>query len=743
MVNSSLSLLTRGELFSSVICDNRSRSTLGSNMSNKGSRPSRPRSLLVSFEKLFSRGDQNRNKTKTKNNQKSANQQADVISLHSKQEVTRLEALCETRTKELNYARLQMKSNLQAFDAMTVMVQYLSEDLDAFSNPKLSAQVKVLQRQLEETKTQIEETQAQKDKLDEHILQLGKDHLDQINALKVEHEKQISWEKEKHEDSLSNYRQLSDEYHKKEIHQLKSSHDETIAEIKSDNSQIIQKLKKAQEDDISALRNKHEEQMEELHKQHRDKLEEITHRFENIKMGLSDKVETLRSECDDLRTRARSSEEALLRDSDVKVQMALAPYRNLPQEIESLKLVIEIRNEEIQKLKNRNVELEKQAGELINAKEKIIAQQQKIENLEAIISMKTDHEKQLHDKCQMLMRKCDKESKANKRLSMDFEELIYKVNLADPGSMENLSKLGGSPCHSENSSPAMRRKSKSPAFGDLEKSPASHVYRRSLSSVENSAEKKMKRRSANFLLEKERTSPTGSPRHRVKTYSDSCSPTRGLHTHSETDRMAHSCEEVPVDKLSEDGARLIQSCNDAEVFEAPHGPPGPTTPENVTKITKGEEQNSKGTSESKPELASVNNSLSPDRQEQASVDLEEFEGESLHVETNVETKEDTSDLSHSTESYCPSEVTSGTGSLIWDYEKLDSIKSMNSSQTSQTSDSVLDSSTLTDGRVDNNTLTNIKDLTEEESETSSGFGGTEDSLVTTTSPSDTRKESTV
>lgn len=73
--------------------------------------------------------DQNRNKTKTKNNQKSVNQQADVISLNNKQEVTRLEALCETRTKELNYARLQMKSNLQAFDAMTVMVQYLSEDV--------------------------------------------------------------------------------------------------------------------------------------------------------------------------------------------------------------------------------------------------------------------------------------------------------------------------------------------------------------------------------------------------------------------------------------------------------------------------------------------------------------------------------------------------------------------------------------------------------------------------------------
>lgn len=29
----------------------------------------------------------------------------------------------------------------------------------------------------------------------------------------------------------------------------------------------------------------------ELHKQHRDKLEEITHRFENIKMGLSVSVD--------------------------------------------------------------------------------------------------------------------------------------------------------------------------------------------------------------------------------------------------------------------------------------------------------------------------------------------------------------------------------------------------------------------------------------------------------------------
>lgn len=59
----------------------------------------------------------------------------------------------------------------------------------------------------------------------------------------------------------------------------------------------------------------------ELHKQHQDKLEDITGRFDSIKLTLSEKVETLRSECDRLRDRARSCEDALQRDSDYKVQV--------------------------------------------------------------------------------------------------------------------------------------------------------------------------------------------------------------------------------------------------------------------------------------------------------------------------------------------------------------------------------------------------------------------------------------
>lgn len=52
--------------------------------------------------------------------------------------------------------------------------------------------------------------------------------------------------------------------------------------------------------------------------------------------------------------------EACQRDADLKVQMALAPYRHLPQEIESLKHVVELRNQQIHELRLQKSELERQ-----------------------------------------------------------------------------------------------------------------------------------------------------------------------------------------------------------------------------------------------------------------------------------------------------------------------------------------------------------------------------------------------
>lgn len=116
----------------------------------------------------------------------------------------------------------------------------------------------------------------------------------------------------------------------------------------------------------------------------------------------------------------------------------------------------------------------------------------------------------LHERCQSLMRKYDKESRANKRLSMECEELMYKLtesfNESDLGAQEALfyQKLGMSPSGGELNSPLMGRKLRTPSSS--ENSPCkSPGYRRTLSSsVDDREEKKLKRRSGNYLLDEKK-----------------------------------------------------------------------------------------------------------------------------------------------------------------------------------------------------------------------------------------------
>ncbi|KAK6172984.1 hypothetical protein SNE40_016528 [Patella caerulea] len=458
----------------------------------------------------------------------------------SSKEVTRLESLCEVRTKELNLVKIELKSTTQALDAMTCLIKYLTQELDAFSCPQKTADLKEAQELQKQAQEQIVELQKQKTELEEKLSEITKQHeetLSELTKLQNEmvsekethettvkelteqHEKSMALQKEKVETENAKENAKLKENHEKMHHFMKVQSEREIADMKFESQSRLDLLRVKHLEEIQELRNKHDTQMEELHKQHRDKLEDITHRFECIKCSLGDKVETLRRECDELKYRAKQSEEALFRDTDVKVQMALAPYRHLPEEVESLKTVVEMRNEEIMKLRKVNMDLEKQLDELPIAREKIISLQQKIENLDAIVNIKSGHEKQLHEKVQILMTKYAKESKANKRLSMDYEELMYKL-AASPdvmtASQESLFKrqISRSPPGSECSSPDLRRKTRSP-FDNDDQSPSRRSGRSNgdrKSATDDTLERKINRRSQTFVVDK-KTSNSSPNRH--------------------------------------------------------------------------------------------------------------------------------------------------------------------------------------------------------------------------------------
>lgn len=459
--------------------------------------------------------DQNKvNSSKTIKSKVSSLKSSTSDKTNTSKEITRLEALCEVRTKDLNYTKLQLKSSLTAFDAMAVLVNYLANEIDAFACPTLTVKLNEVQEELTQAEDQIEKLKEQQVKLEQDILDCNKQHekalTDLVNAQSIN---LLSQKEVLTQQNTENIRKVKEE-HAQELEKIKTLQAEKKSDLTLEHKNNVDNLRLTHLEEIRTLQRKHENQMEDLHRQHRDKLEAITHTFESIKMTLSEKVESLRCECEEFRNRARMCEEALEQEANVRVQTALSPYRDLPREIESLKTVLEMRNQEIHDLRTQKIDLEKQLEELPPALEKITLLQQKIENLEAILQIKSDHEKQLNEKCHGLMRKFNKETRANKRLSMEFDELKWRMSQSElSGSQENILKMYScSPSGSESGSPdPTRRFSRSPKHWDHRDGGGDQLS----SSVtgDGSMESKVKRRSGTFIVH-DRPSPLSSPKNK-------------------------------------------------------------------------------------------------------------------------------------------------------------------------------------------------------------------------------------
>ena len=124
--------------------------------------------------------------------------------------------------------------------------------------------------------------------------------------------------------------------------------------------------------------------------------------------------------------------------------------------------------------------------------------------------------RQLHEKCQVLMRKYDRESRANKRLSMDYEQVVWRMSQS-ADSVESLMarQLSHSPTsgdqqqqqqqHSHASpSPVRRTHSSTPGADNANGSTGVTRRQRRISSGDEDYDRKIRCRSATFSLDKSR-----------------------------------------------------------------------------------------------------------------------------------------------------------------------------------------------------------------------------------------------
>ncbi|KAE8629689.1 hypothetical protein XENTR_v10000569 [Xenopus tropicalis] len=413
--------------------------------------PALPRSSgpAVSLtKKLEAKSLQNVEKNKPKTSPRGPVIQAQTPPVDPKSaELTHCKAVCEQQKGVIENLKNLLTSSNQKFEALTVVVQQLiiqredtlkkrkalsqellglrgdlvcasstCEKLEKEKNDLLIAYEGILQKVKEEHHAELSD-------IEEKLKQFYTGECEKLQSIFIE-------EAEKYKNELQEKVDDLNATHETYRLEADTSHAETINILKEDYEKSLTELKNANERENKILEDSLKEKQAEVEK----KIFELKDENESLKEKLKYEEEQ----------RKLSKEKSVQKNPQVMY---------LEQELESLKAVLEIKNEKLHQQDKKLMQIEKLVETNTTLVEKLNKCQQENEDLKARMANHVALSRQLSTEQEVLQRSLDKESKANKRLSMENEELLWKLHNGDLCSPKKLSPSSpGIPFHSSRNS---------------------------------------------------------------------------------------------------------------------------------------------------------------------------------------------------------------------------------------------------------------------------------------------------
>nr|XP_006814588.1 PREDICTED: probable GPI-anchored adhesin-like protein PGA55-like [Saccoglossus kowalevskii] len=293
---------------------------------------------------------------------------------------------------------------------------------------KLEEQVEQLKCETEQQKSEME------DKLRTLEEKLNAEHATEIESIKEELEKRYEEEKQTLNEMQEVALQKAMSDYSQNLQNIKAQHREELSEMRKFNTETLKEKDEKYTKDNSILITQHQDEIEEITKEYTTKIKNITTDCEKQLFPLKDEVETLTFQLENYKEKVKMLEEALQKDSDKKVQVAIAQFKDLPAEVESLKCVIELKNKEIHDQRKTTNTMKKRLERIPEMEEEIKRLKAQTESLMATVDTKSAYERQLSSEHVVLREHIEKESQMNKRLSMENEELYWKLQNSDTSS---------------------------------------------------------------------------------------------------------------------------------------------------------------------------------------------------------------------------------------------------------------------------------------------------------------------
>ncbi|XP_072318721.1 uncharacterized protein [Eucyclogobius newberryi] len=348
------------------------------------------------------------------------------------------------QAEKKNQAIVQLKKLLlqgnRRVEALALVIQHIfTEREDALKQKKeLTQELSGLRDELVSTSQCCDQLQKEKEEvrlgLEAALDKLQQQHAEELEQLenRLRSFYQNEWEKaqQMYQDEADKYRELME----KQVEELRSRQE---AERK--------KQEETHSQNVECLTQQYEATLQELKTTQRTELENLEATAKETETSLSEKVSELTAQKDALSEKLNAEEERrkrILNDKSLKDSHTLY----LEQELESLKVVLEIKNNQLHQKEKKLMDMDKMVESNIKLQECLTKVQQENEDFRARMDRHAAVSRQLSSEQAILQQTLQKESKVNKRLSMENEELLWKLHngdlLASPRRLSPTSPFG-------------------------------------------------------------------------------------------------------------------------------------------------------------------------------------------------------------------------------------------------------------------------------------------------------------
>ncbi|XP_062856497.1 microtubule-associated tumor suppressor 1 homolog A isoform X1 [Trichomycterus rosablanca] len=392
--------------------------------------------------------DKNRTKASTQSQQQSQiNGQPDLVPPETKPRgLDYYKTLCEKKNQTIQQLRSSLLANNHKFEAITIVVQNLyTQHEDAVKQRReLSVELLNLRQELVSSAQSCDLLEKEKDELNaafDGVLQKVQeqhrsDLVDLEQRLKTFYS--AEWEK-------------VHQTYQEEADKCRAQMEKQLEELRANHEVLKKELEASHDEKVKSLNKNYEESFEELKKYHEQEIQALVKTQKDTELLLSNQIEELTTVNNSLSERIKAEEDRR-RDLAEKCQKD-SHTLYLEQELESLKFVLDIKNKQIHQQDKKLMQMDKLMERNVQLDEYLKKLQQENEDLKARMDKHAALSRQLSTEQAVLQESLQKETKVNKRLSMENEELLWKLHNGDLSSPRKISPSSPSmtlqsPCHS-------------------------------------------------------------------------------------------------------------------------------------------------------------------------------------------------------------------------------------------------------------------------------------------------------